>query len=57
MRYQIRAIKNIVQSPERIKEIGKTGRDFVERHLTMESSVSSLLAIYKNLINKNRKLE
>lgn len=48
----VKAIDGIITSADKIQEMGARGRNFVERNLTLESSVEKLIGIYEEVIAK-----
>ncbi len=51
----VAAIKGIISSPEKIRQMGSSGRVYAEKHLTIEHSIRQLLDIYRNVIDENRR--
>ncbi len=51
----VSAINQIINSPEKIRKMGASGRAYAEKHLTSDHSIHQLLDIYRNVIDENRR--
>ncbi len=51
----VSAIKEIINSSEKIRQMGASGKAYTEKHLTLKHSIHQLLDIYRNVIDENRR--